>query len=66
MSRPCEDYDIKPHYLDYDPDIDDLEDTEIREMEEAGLSYIAAVAAVKEKHDVESIVAAATPSVSTL
>ncbi|CAL1389555.1 unnamed protein product [Linum trigynum] len=59
MSALSEDYDSKPTYLDYDPDIDDLDDTDIREMEEARINYIAAVAAAKEKRDEESIIAAA-------
>ncbi|KAF2282954.1 hypothetical protein GH714_043271 [Hevea brasiliensis] len=55
-----EDYDVRPRYLDYLPDIDNFDDMEMQKMEEARQVYIAAVAAAKEKQDEESIAAAAS------
>ncbi|XP_050220652.1 protein MICROTUBULE BINDING PROTEIN 2C [Mercurialis annua] len=57
--KTLEDYDVKPHYLDYLPDIDYMDDGEMQKMEEARQAYVAAIATVKEKQDEESIAAAA-------
>ncbi|KAF2312900.1 hypothetical protein GH714_040960 [Hevea brasiliensis] len=56
----AEDYDVKPRYLDYLPDIDDIDHKEMQKMEEARRAYVIAVTAAKEKQDEESIAAAAS------
>ncbi|OAY31160.1 protein MICROTUBULE BINDING PROTEIN 2C isoform X2 [Manihot esculenta] len=55
-----EDYDVKPHYVDNLPDIDDFDDGEMQKMVEASQAYVVAVAAAKEKQDEESLAAAAS------
>lgn len=55
-----EDYDISPCTVDHLPHIDDLDETQMRKMEEARKAYVTAVAAAKEKQDEESIAAAAS------
>ncbi|KAL5540072.1 hypothetical protein UlMin_043953, partial [Ulmus minor] len=54
----AEDYDVSPCNMDNLPPIDDLDEIEMQKMEEARRTYIAAVAAAKEKQDEESIAAA--------
>ncbi|KAL2935371.1 Protein MICROTUBULE BINDING PROTEIN 2C [Bienertia sinuspersici] len=56
---PTEDYDITPYYVDHLPDIDDMNENEMRSMEEAREAYVAAVAMAKENQDEESLLAAA-------
>ncbi|CAN6578032.1 unnamed protein product [Malus baccata var. baccata] len=55
-----EDYDISTRTVDHLPHIDDLDEAQMRKMEEARRAYITAVAATKEKQDEESIAAAAS------
>ncbi|KAJ4838111.1 hypothetical protein Tsubulata_003435 [Turnera subulata] len=56
----AEDYDIKPCFLDHLLDNDNLDDMEMQRMEEAREAYLAAVAALKDKPDEESITAASS------
>uniref|UniRef100_A0A9I9CDL3 Protein MICROTUBULE BINDING PROTEIN 2C n=1 Tax=Cucumis melo TaxID=3656 RepID=A0A9I9CDL3_CUCME len=54
-------YDLSLHLPESCPSIqDDLDDVEMKKMEEARQAYVAAVAAAKAKQDEESIAAAAT------
>ncbi|TQD74396.1 hypothetical protein C1H46_040063 [Malus baccata] len=55
-----EDYDISTRTVDHLPHIDDLDEAQMRKMEEARRAYITAVDAAKEKQDEESIAAAAS------
>ncbi|KAM0982833.1 hypothetical protein ACFX2J_015578 [Malus domestica] len=55
-----EDFDISMNTVDHLPHIDDLDEAQMKKMEEARRAYIAAVAAAKEKQDEESIAAAAS------
>ncbi|KAJ7956514.1 Movement protein binding protein 2C [Quillaja saponaria] len=56
----ADDYDITPYDMGHLPSIDDLDEMEMQKMEEARKSYVAAVAAAKEKQDEESIATAAS------
>ncbi|WCJ35800.1 Protein MICROTUBULE BINDING PROTEIN 2C [Euphorbia peplus] len=59
FTRSAEDYDVKPSYLEYRSDIDNLDEADMQKMEEAREAYVAAVAYAKEKQDEESIASAA-------
>ncbi|KAM7279146.1 hypothetical protein ACFE04_006280 [Oxalis oulophora] len=50
-----EDYEVKPYQPDSLCDIDELDDSEMQQLEEARQIYIAAVVAAKAKQDEESI-----------
>ncbi|XP_074278111.1 protein MICROTUBULE BINDING PROTEIN 2C-like [Silene latifolia] len=54
-----EDYDVTPHFVDHLPNIDDLDEIELLNMEEAREAYVTAVEMAKEKQDEESLYAAA-------
>ncbi|KAH9615636.1 hypothetical protein KSS87_012666 [Heliosperma pusillum] len=54
-----EDYDVIPHFVDHLPNIDDLDEIELLNMEEAREAYLIAVEMAKEKQDEESLYAAA-------
>ncbi|VVB13675.1 unnamed protein product [Arabis nemorensis] len=53
------DYDATPYEFDHLPYIDDVEETDLRKMEEARLAYVEAVNTAKEREDEESIAMAA-------
>ncbi|KAL1196753.1 Protein MICROTUBULE BINDING PROTEIN 2C [Cardamine amara subsp. amara] len=53
------DYDATPYEFDHLPYLDDVDETELREMEEARLAYVAAVTMAKEREDEESMAMAA-------
>lgn len=53
------DYDATPYQFDHLPYIDDIDETELRKMEDARLAYVAAVTTAKEREDEESLAMAA-------
>lgn len=53
------DYDATPYQFDHLPYLDDVNDTELRKMEDARLAYVAAVTTAKEREDEESLAMAA-------
>uniref|UniRef100_A0A1J3HB04 Protein MICROTUBULE BINDING PROTEIN 2C n=1 Tax=Noccaea caerulescens TaxID=107243 RepID=A0A1J3HB04_NOCCA len=53
------DYDTTPYKFDHLPYLDDVDETEMRKMEEARLAYVAAVTTAKEREDEESLAMAA-------
>ncbi|KAJ0266147.1 Protein MICROTUBULE BINDING PROTEIN 2C [Hirschfeldia incana] len=53
------DYDATPYQFDHLPYIDDVDETELRKMEDARLAYVAAVTTAKEREDEESLAMAA-------
>ncbi|CAH8312775.1 unnamed protein product [Eruca vesicaria subsp. sativa] len=53
------DYDETPYQFDHLPYLDDVDETELRKMEDARLAYVAAVTTAKEREDEESLVMAA-------
>ncbi|KAL0736322.1 hypothetical protein Bca4012_012532 [Brassica carinata] len=53
------DYDATPYQFDHLPYLDDVDETELRKMEDARLAYVAAVTAAKEREDEESLAMAA-------
>ncbi|KAK9669083.1 hypothetical protein RND81_13G108000 [Saponaria officinalis] len=53
-----DDYDVSPHFVNHLPEIDDLNEIEMKNMEEARELYLAAVEIAKEKQDEESLLAA--------
>ncbi|KAL0823180.1 hypothetical protein Bca101_046857 [Brassica carinata] len=48
-----------PYEFDHLPYLDDVDETELRRMENASLAYVAAVSNAKERQDVESLAMAA-------
>ncbi|CDY14015.1 BnaC02g01320D, partial [Brassica napus] len=48
-----------PYEFDHIPYLDDVDETELRRMENASLAYVAAVSNAKERQDVESLAMAA-------
>lgn len=57
--KPDRDYDAVPYEFDHLPYLDDVDETDLRKMEEARLAYVAAVNTAKEREDEESLVMAA-------
>ncbi|XP_010491433.1 PREDICTED: kinesin-like protein KIF15 [Camelina sativa] len=57
--KPDRDYDARPYEFDHIPYLDDVDETELRKMEEARLAYVAAVTTAKEREDEESLAMAA-------
>ncbi|CAN8236982.1 unnamed protein product [Cochlearia groenlandica] len=53
------DYDAAPYEFEHLPYLDDVDETELRKMEEARLSYVEAVTIAKEREDEESLAMAA-------
>ncbi|XP_018445701.1 protein MICROTUBULE BINDING PROTEIN 2C isoform X2 [Raphanus sativus] len=53
------DYDPTPYQFDHLPYLDDVDDTELRKMEDARLAYVAAVTTAKQREDEESLAMAA-------
>ncbi|ESQ40751.1 hypothetical protein EUTSA_v10014100mg [Eutrema salsugineum] len=53
------DYDATPYEFDHLPYLDDVDESELRKMEEARLAYVAAVTTAKEREDEESLAIAA-------
>ncbi|KAL8141874.1 hypothetical protein V2J09_014906 [Rumex salicifolius] len=53
-----EDYEVEPYIMDPLPGIDDIDESEMREMEAATKLYLRAIAIFKEKQDEESLQAA--------
>ncbi|KAF8115639.1 hypothetical protein N665_0025s0106 [Sinapis alba] len=53
------DYDATPYQFDHLPYLDDVDETELRKMENARLAYVAAVTTAKEREDDESLAMAA-------
>ncbi|KAL8151331.1 hypothetical protein V2J09_021139 [Rumex salicifolius] len=50
-----EDYEVEPYIMDPLPGIDDMDESEMRELEAATDSYLGAIAIAKEKQDEESL-----------
>ncbi|KFK25180.1 hypothetical protein AALP_AA8G076900 [Arabis alpina] len=57
--KPDVDYDATPYEFDHLPYLDDVEEADMRKMEEARLAYVEAVNTAKEREDEESIAMAA-------
>ncbi|CAH2073574.1 unnamed protein product [Thlaspi arvense] len=53
------DYDATPYEFDHLPYLDDVDESDLRKMEEARLAYVAAVTTAKEREDEESLAMAA-------
>lgn len=53
------DYDATPYQFDHLPYLDDVDETELRKMEDARLAYVAAVTTAKKREDEESLAMAA-------
>ncbi|CAN7036349.1 unnamed protein product [Brassica oleracea var. botrytis] len=53
------DYDATPYQFDHLPYLDDVDETELRKMEDARQGYVAAVTTAKEREDEESLAMAA-------
>ncbi|KAG7549941.1 hypothetical protein ISN45_Aa06g007810 [Arabidopsis thaliana x Arabidopsis arenosa] len=57
--KPDRDYDAIPYEFDHLPYLDDVDETDLRKIEEARLAYVAAVTTAKEREDEESLAMAA-------